>query len=249
MQRLQSKPLLLQFWLADCVALDEHAQGHLPPHQPAMSVAELEARSADLWRRQAELGKQLKDARRQLAAPRPKTCTPWMRQVAMKLFAVSEFQDNVVAKYLERKQRSETVADVRAWFRALPPAVAAGMLQPGDDEVARRQLAEAEKFWAEARLVDWLKEQNAVKGIAPTATAVIEQAGPGLVRQGLQRNRYRWVKRCMKRWGGRRVHLGGGDGLSAEEFRQKVALPRSSRPAVRVVARKKLQFPSRRISD
>ena len=139
----------------------------------------------------------------------------------MRIWVVSGFNEDVVSKYLVKKKRAEGVDDVRTWFQVLPPAAAAALVEPGDDPAAGRQLAEAKKFVAEARLVGWVLEQNAAKGIAPTASAVLRQAGEGLVRCRLQRNRYRWVQRCMKRWGGRRVHLGGGDDLSAEEFQQK----------------------------
>jgi hypothetical protein len=181
-------------------------------------------RAADLRRRQSELGQEIRSTRRRMTTEMPRRCTAWMREVALRVLLLSQFNDEAVSQFLSAKHRVETAADVRTWYGALRPDVAAGLLDPGDD-AARRQMSEAQRFTQEFRLVAWVKEQNAVKGIAPSASAVLEQAGPGLARGRLQRNRYRWLKRCMNRWGGRRVRLGGGDQLSAGEFREKARHP------------------------
>jgi hypothetical protein len=188
-----------------------------------MSLEELQARAAECRRRKSELSLQIRSVRQKLASQPLKSCTPWMKEVAMRVLALSELNDEIVSKFLTKKKRSDTAAHVRAWFGALPPDLAVKLLEPGDDQAAGRQLAEARKFVEEFRLTAWVKEQNSAKGIAPSATAVLDQAGPGLARGRLQRNRYRWVKRCMRRWGGRRVRLGGGDALSADEFGRKAA--------------------------
>lgn len=186
---------------------------------------DLEAAAAKLRRRQAELREQVRLARRRLASESPKDCTPWMRQVAARVLVLSDFSDEAVVKFLSWKRRAGTAADVRGWYGALSPAVAAKLIDPGEDPVASRQLAEAKKFVAEFQLVGWVKKQNSEKGIAPSASAVLEQAGSDLGQCRLRQNRYRWLKRCMTRWGARRVRLGGGDGLPADEFDREAWVP------------------------
>lgn len=203
----------------------------------AMSVAELESVAAELERRQAELRLGLKRARQRLASESPRPCTPWMREVAVRVLVLSGFNDEAVLKFLTAKSRAEAVACVREWHGALSPDLAAKLIEPGDDPAACRQLAEARRFVEEFRLVAWVKEQNSEKGIAPSASAVLEQAGPALVRSSLRRNRYRWVKRCMNRWGGRRVRLGGGDQLSEDEFGRKAPPPVTPRSFRRFFSR------------
>ena len=188
-----------------------------------MSLEELKARAEECHRRKADVSLQMRNVRRKLASESLKHCTPWMKEVAMRVLVLSEHNDEIVSKFLSTKKRSNTAAQVCGWFGALPPDLAAKLLEPGDDQAAGRQLAEASKFVEEFRLAAWVKEQNSAKGIAPSASAVLDQAGPGLARGRLQRNRYRWVKRCMHRWGGRRVRLSGSDELSAGEFGQKAA--------------------------
>jgi hypothetical protein len=189
----------------------------------SMSVGELEARAAELSRQQADLEVQLRAAKRKLQSEQPKRCTVWMRAVAVKLLAASDFDDVAVRRYLQRKQRVDTVADVRAWHASLSPEQTRDLLTPGlGDQTSNRQLVEAQKFLAECRLVAWVQDRNEKKGIAPTAGAVLSQAGPSLARQRWRSNRYRWLQRLMRRWGGRRVRFAGGpDQLSPEDFERK----------------------------
>jgi hypothetical protein len=162
-----------------------------------------------------------------MAKDRIRKCTPWMREVALRIFRLTDNSDEAVSQFLTKKKRSETAVDVRAWFAELSPDRADALLDAGGEWSVARQLVEARKFVEELHLVGWVKEQNSAKGIAPSATAVLDQVGPHLARCRYERNRYRWLKRCMARWSGRRVHLGGGDGLSADEFGRKVERPGS----------------------
>lgn len=187
-----------------------------------MSLVELEARAAELASRQEVLGLQIKRARRELARESLKPCTPWMRGVAMRLLCVSDFDVSVVGKYLERKRRRETAEDVIAWTEDLPEERLAQLDEATDDMASNRQLAEARKFMQEDWLASWVQEQNETKGLAPSAKAVLEAAGPSVAQGRFQDNRYRWVRRFMGRWGGKRVRLSGGDSLSDEELHRKV---------------------------
>ena len=191
----------------------------------AMSIADLQARAEELARQQKELQCSLAAAKRKLSAGQPLSCTPWMRAVAVRLLALSDFNENVVREYLLRKRRHEVPADVRDWYDSLPLAEVARLLAPGGDATSARQLAEAERFWGEFRLMRWVGNQNAESGIAPTAGAVLEHAGPTLARQVWRPNRFRWLRQTMSRWGGRRVNFSGGsDQLSPVEFERKVLL-------------------------
>lgn len=192
--------------------------------RPAMSVNELEAAAEELRLRQIDLKAQLAAAKRRLASSTPRRCTPWMRAVAVKVLALADFDDAPVAKYLEAKGRSENADDVRAWYESLTPEALPLVLAPDADLPGQRQLLEAKRFLGEFRLAAWVQEQNKDKGIAPTASAVLEQAGPDLARQTLRTSRYRWLQQCMRRWGGRRVHFAGGpDELTASEFERKAS--------------------------
>lgn len=213
---VRRREIACSVWLSD-------ARAGRPSDSAAMSLRDLEAMAENLGRRQVELKAQVRAAKRKMASEQPKTCTPWMQAVAVKLFALADFDDAFVQKYLRAKQRSETVADVRAWYESLPPEHTRDLLAPDADRQAQRQLAEAKKFLGEARLVAWVQEQNEKKGVAPTASAVLVQAGPSLARQQWRANRYRWLQKRMHRWGGRRVHFTGGQGqLSSGDFERKV---------------------------
>ena len=196
----------------------------------AMSIVDLEAQLGELQGRLSTAKTRVATAKRQLNSECPRRCTPWMRSVAVKLLALSNHDDAVVAKYLAARGRVEQPADVRDWHDSLPLADLPGLLVRQGDPGVLRQLAEAEKFLHEFRLVSWVQEQNEKKGIAPTASAVLDEAGPGLARQKWMPNRYRWLQQCMRRWGGRRVRFSGGsDELSHDEFVRKVAVARLCR--------------------
>lgn len=188
----------------------------------AMSLADLEAAAAELSNRCAERGVQIKRARREACSELPKRCTPWMRGVAMRVLALSDFNLAFVIQYLSQKGRSETAGDAMDWCGALSGEEILKLCETSDDSQANRQLREARKFVEEARLAAWVKTQNAAKGIAPTAKVVLETASPCLAQGYVQENRYRWLRRFMARWGGRRARLVGGDTLSDGEFREKV---------------------------
>jgi hypothetical protein len=143
----------------------------------AMSIVDLEAQLGELQGRLSTAKTRVATAKRQLNSECPRRCTPWMRSVAVKLLALSNHDDAVVAKYLAARGRVEQPADVRDWYDSLPLADLPGLLVRQGDPGVLRQLAEAEKFLHEFRLVSWVQEQNEKKGIAPTASAVLDEAG------------------------------------------------------------------------
>jgi hypothetical protein len=193
----------------------------------------LRARLAELRRREADLLTVLRAEEHGAdgaapavpAAPAGRPCTSRMQDVALRLFALTDMDFEAPLKFLSMRGRPASESDVRQWYRAVPPDRRAGLLiaAPGDS-LAERRLAEARKFLSERRLVSWVREQNSSKGVAPTSSLIIEHAEPGLLRSKLQKNKMRWVRKCMQRWGGRRASLGRGDGLSQQDFRQKASL-------------------------
>lgn len=180
--------------------------------------------AGDLCRRESELRAELKAIRRgekaaRRSARRSQACTPWMRQVAVRVYALKELDVDAATKDLLKKGRAVPDGEVREWYETMTPDARALLVQtPEEDKCGARQLAEARRFVEELRLVLWVSEQNASKGVAPTASAVLGQAGPALSRGRLMTSRYRWLRRCMARWGGRFAH---GDLLTCDEFRDK----------------------------
>ena len=178
---------------------------------------------AEIARQRAELKTEIAAVKRRAAQDLPRPCTPWMRAVVVTVFALADLDATPVQKYLDIKQRAETVADVRAWYESLPPEEVRLLLNLPGGSRAEKQLQEAKRFLGEFRLVHWVAEQNESRGIAPSAGAVLNRAGPDLARQRWLTNRYRWLQQCMGRWGGRRVHFAGGsDDLPQCEFERKV---------------------------
>jgi hypothetical protein len=189
--------------------------------------ASLEARAADLGVRGGQLRAELKAlsaaARKRALPEASKKCTPWMKAVSLRVFAASEFQAEAALRYLQSKGRAATAEDLRAWYASLSPDEKARLLSPtADSLVANKQLAEALKFLAEFRLVLWVQEQNHTKGAAPTSKLILEHAPAGHVRSRSAKNRLRWVRRFMRRFGGRRARFAHGERLSQEDFRRKV---------------------------
>lgn len=190
---------------------------------------QLRAELRSLRRREAQLEEELQaelraelPARQPPAAAAAKAPTDHMRDVALRVFALADFQVEAPLKYLSMRSRPASESDIRNWHADLLPDRRACLLisAPGD-RLAERRLAEARKFVAELRLVSWVRDQNYSNGLAPTSTLIVGHAGPGVFRCKGEKNKFREVRRCMQRWGGRRAVLGNGDGLSQDEFRRK----------------------------
>jgi hypothetical protein len=209
------------------------------------SPAELESCLAALRRREAELKAELGEsssALRQPAVGAGKPCTPRTQDVALRIFALADLTVEAPLKYLSLQGRPASEADVRTWHAALPAEAQARLRDelPGD-VLGGRRLAEARGFLSEFRLASWVQEQNLSKGVAPTSSLILERAGPDLVRGSCKKSKYRWVRKFMSRWGGRRARFGHGDQLSQEEFRQK-ACPALEASVGRSLARRTLCF-------
>lgn len=154
--------------------------------------------------------------------PSAKPCTPRMQSVALRILALAGFSVEAPLKYLSMNRRAVSEAELRAWHGALSAECQDGLLSPPPhDKLAVRYLAEANKFMKEFRLIGWVRDQNTSKGVAPTSSLIVEQADPDLVQSRNRKNQSRWVRKCMRRWGGRRARFSHGDQLSQEEFRMK----------------------------
>jgi len=151
-----------------------------------------------------------------------------MRAVVLRVLDLTEGDFAAAEQFLQSKGRAGDASDVRAWRAALPPGEGRDLSRaPVGQPKAAKQLAEARKFVEERELISWVRLQNKAKSIAPTPGAVLEEASktPGLARTG--RNRHRWLRRVVSRWGGRKGVLRGGEQPAAEEFNQKAASAKS----------------------
>ena len=189
------------------------------------SVAELKSRAAELRSQSKLLEAKVRELQRKASTDDgPPPATTWMRVVAMQLFVLHEFDAEVALAYLAFKKRRADAGEVSAWYRALPAAERVSLMSPpGEDLRAARQLAEARKFFAEKKLVNWVREQNESKGIAPTPGAVLDHAAHEVGFRGKRNERRRLLRRIMDRWGARKCLLGGGDRLTEAALREKAA--------------------------
>jgi hypothetical protein len=215
-------------WCFVCsrLAVRLEASGFARPFrtQPMNSVAELQREADDLQRQLRDL-KALAKAKRKLermGESRTRAATPWMRAVAVRVLALSDGDVAAAEAYLLSKGRGEPAAEILRWRDALPAGEAAALLGPAEDRSrSARQLAEARKFAAERGLVSWIARQNRSKGIAPTPGAVLEQASGSGGLKAPTPSRYRWLRRLMRRWGGRKRVLQGCSVLTGEALRRK----------------------------
>jgi hypothetical protein len=132
---------------------------------------------------------------------------------------------------------------------SLTAAARAALLEPTTAR-GQRALDAARKFLAEAQLQDWVRRQNAEKGLAPSNSALWERwlgsAGPegspagqtaGASRPGRVRSRRQWLQRWGRRWRIRAGKFKFGDGVSFEILREKAprfappGCPENGRPA------------------
>lgn len=187
----------------------------------------LQLQVASARKKEAELKHELKAATRdetRRTTLGPKLVTAWMRSVALRLFVLADGSAEASVRYLRGKGRTVAEVEVRAWYEAMPAEDRCLLLKPSpDDGRATRQLAEAQKWLKEMRLASWVEDLNSSKGVAPTSSCILERVGPDVASGCNRRNKYRWVRRCMQRWGGHRDRFGSGDGLSADDFRAKVS--------------------------
>ena len=199
---------------------------HSLARQVAMpSVAELKSRAAELRSQSKLLEEKVRRLHRQASTDDgPPPATTWMRVVAMHLFVLRDFNAEVALEYLAFKKRRADAGEVSAWYRALSADDRISLMSPpGEDLRAARQLAEARKFFAEKKLVNWVREQNESKGIAPSPGAVLDHAAHEVGFRGKRNERRRLLRRIMDRWGARKCLLGGGDRLTEAALREKAA--------------------------
>ena len=192
-------------------------------------LASLESERDRLRLRAASLRKQIKSAqsaarRQRLAAVGEKAVTPFMKGVSLRLLLIADGNCGLAVQYLRMKGRQASEADINAWHAELGPHDRERLLRPPvADKTSVRQLAEAQKFAKEARLVQWVDDQNQSKGLAPTSSLILEHSG-GLVLSRNPKNKFRWLRKCMHRFGCRRSRFAHGEQLSDEDFRSKAGM-------------------------
>jgi hypothetical protein len=146
-----------------------------------------------------------------------------MREVALKVCAIAEFDVQAAVEYVTWKGRVADADEVKGWLAALAPNERLSILTPSDDQPrAHRQLREARKFWEEKKVVTWVQTQSRSKAIAPTPGAVIDEAAGTAGPSGRRSSRYKWLRRVSGRWGGRKCVFALGDQLTSELLEEKV---------------------------
>jgi hypothetical protein len=91
-----------------------------------------------------------------------------MRDVTMKLLLLADGNAEPALRYLKAKGRAVNKCDLHVWLEELSPEEQAGLVQPAaENRLALRQLAEAQQFAREFRLVQWVQDQSTRKGLAP----------------------------------------------------------------------------------
>jgi hypothetical protein len=155
--------------------------------------------------------------------------TARMQSVALRIFAMASFDVIAPLTYLRSLRRRADGDEIRAWYSALT-ADQQGQLadRPAHPAACVRQWLEAERFAKEYQVVSWAKSQNK-KSVAPSPGAVLRFAATVGGLPPKQASRYRWLRRAMVRWGGRKGIFANGDQLSREVFEAKAAVePRSA---------------------
>jgi hypothetical protein len=94
---------------------------------------------------------------------------------------------------------------------------------------ARRARAErtAKAFASEARLRDWIAEQNLTKGLAPVSAVVLAKlqtasGGPSGFKDNARKSKLQWLRRWRRRWAVSCGRLSPREQLTAEHSRAKV---------------------------
>lgn len=186
-----------------------------------MSEARLAAEAEALRVREADLAKRLRLLERVPAEGGARRVGPWLRAVALKIAGLPDGGYAAAGQYLSLKKQVACEGDVRHWWGSLPPGEQA-LLTNLADQVGERQLAEARRFLDERRLMTWISEQNSRKRVAPSPGAVLRQAlAFGMHVPATWSSRYRWLRRCVRRWGGRCGRFAQGDDLEPAVLEQK----------------------------
>jgi hypothetical protein len=148
--------------------------------------------------------------------------TPWMRCVALKVFAIAKFDSQAAIVYLQGKNRSADASDIEKWHAELKPDEREALARrPDGPSPGLRQWLEADKFVRELGVVSWIKQMNRNKSVAPTPGAVLRQAASTTRLPPKRNSRHRWLQRLMSRWGCRKGRFASGARLTPEAFEEK----------------------------
>ena len=200
------------------------------------SIAKLTLRLQQIRCRHEEIAAACRSLTKQAAFSKTVApCSQSVMEIALRLFALSGKDTCAVREFLHMKRSVVEAGEVRDRYGSLPEHGRDHLLMPPADDVrGRHWLMEARRFMSERRLVQWVRYQNTTKHIAPSPGATLEIAGAACG-SGTRRSQYRWLRRCMRRWGGRVGVFGIGDQLTPELFNQKVHFePRGSSPLATV---------------
>jgi hypothetical protein len=173
--------------------------------------------------------------------------TPRMISVAVAVYVLSGYALPFAQEYAQRACRSRrkrprgeapSAFPIRAWFLEMPMTVLTAYHHP-ENEAQTKIRAEAHCFIAQLRSVEWIREQNFNRQVAPSSNSVVLQYGNILagVNEGYQaealvrsatteartgRRARRWCQKIRKRWDLSLGQLKCRDDLPLEEAQQRV---------------------------
>ncbi len=187
------------------------------------SLEELQRQAAELRRRSKQIEDECRQLRRQASeCPGSPPATAWVRATTLRVFALAGQDIMTALEYLRWKGRRADEDEVRAWCAGVSASDWQCMLTPKDDNPrCMRQLREARKFLEEKAIVAWVKSRNEAKGIAPTPGAVLDCGAPCGGPSGRRTSRYKWLRRVVSRWGGRKAVFHAGERLPSEVLERK----------------------------
>jgi len=202
------------------------------------ALANATARVGDIRRQLRQAQKKLWDKHSRQEKVGPARETP--RAVAVCLYLMENagvqpalaFLRIHTSSYSARNAQAQE-SDLENWARAVTVEPCADHPLHPTSATGKAALQRAHEFVAEHHLVKWVQEQNASKGLTPSARHTVERYvklshATDTSREALRfpktvRARFKWVQRWSARWGVRRGQFKPGERLTMEQRRKKVS--------------------------
>ena len=209
------------------------------------SVQALAARKATLDAELAAARRELKTERQRQkdAKRRVWVLSEWLSSVVLILYSLAGHTSTVARLFLARaarkrkwpaKTEEQLNTIIEDKFLAVDVDHLTGLadLEAPTDPSAMKAAA---KFYEEWRLVEWVKQMNVTKGVAPSTERVLARyeevrtelpvaCRPGHVGTAAASKARSWARRWRLRWGGRHGTLRARSDITAAEIRDKARI-------------------------